>query len=110
MLIGLVLLTVGVALLGYVVTARQPSPVASRLTAGVPSATELADSSDPGEAQVMRVHSALGDAVLAALPDEHGLTSAPLEVLPPRSDPKVVLAYEDEAEEEEGPHRRLVFW
>ena len=115
MLTGLVLLAVGAALLGYVVTARQPAPVqapstASRQKSLAPSAAaastsvapeaEVLDSSDTDETLVMRVHSVLGDAVLEPLP-EIPLPAEPAEVVVPRADPRVVVAYEDEAEAEE---------
>jgi len=115
MLTGLVLLAVGAALLGYVVTARQPQPVdapsASRPKSSTPNSpasssvapkAEVEDLADTAETQVMRVRSTpLSDAVLEPPPNEIGLASAPVEHLPPRSDPTVVVAYEDEAEEEE---------
>jgi protein phosphatase len=101
MLIGLVLLAVGAALLGYVVTARQPAPATDPLTGGAPPTTDPVASAQADEARVMRVHSALSDAVLEPLADEPSLVPAD-EFVPPRTDPRVVVAYEDEAEEEEG--------
>jgi serine/threonine protein phosphatase PrpC len=50
---------------------------------------------------VMRVHSTLSDAVLDPLPEEIALAPISVEVAAPRADAKVVVAYEDEAEEEE---------
>jgi len=51
----------------------------------------------------MRVHSTLSDAVLEPLPDEDEIALAPVSVefVAPRSDAKVVVAYEEEAAEEE---------
>jgi len=124
MLTGLVLLAVGAALLGYVVTARQPQPVdapsASRPKSSTPNSpasssvapkAEVEDLADTAETQVMRVRSTpLSDAVLEPPPNEIGLASAPVEHLPPRSDPTVVVAYEDEAEEEEATSPLARIW
>jgi len=122
MLIGLVLLAIGVALLGYVVTAGQTPPAnspsaASGLKASVPSrppaagrSPDLGDSTDTDDTQVMRVHAPLSDAVLEDCPEVEDLSSAVLESAPPHGDPKVVVAYEDEAEEEEhtSPQARIL--
>ena len=130
MLTGLVLLAVGAALLGYVITARQPAAVEapnSRLKSSRPGAAressrpstgsdseppvvEIEDLSDTAETQVMRVRSALGNAVLDPLPDELALAPMPVEYVPLRADPRVVVAYEDEAEEEEAtsPQARIL--
>lgn len=101
MLFGLVLLAVGVALLGYVVTARQPAPAGRELTRSVRPPAHSVNPPELDEAKVMRVHARLSDAVLAPPPDESSL-APPVEFVTPRSDPRVVVAYEDEAEEEEG--------
>jgi len=121
MLIGFVLLAVGVALLGYVVAARQPQQPDLQSSASAPE--EIAESppavacaspvldasSATDEAQVMRVHSPLGSAVLEA----HPATALPpdgMELVPAPGASKVVVAYEDEAEEEENtsPQARIL--
>ena len=124
MLTGLVLLAVGAALLGYVVTARQPAgsdaasasrpkSLAPQLhpLSSAPSAVDVDDSGDTDETLRMRVHATLADAVLddrplndVTLAPESGGRAAP------RSDARVVVAYEDEAEEEErtSPQARIL--
>jgi protein phosphatase len=114
-LTGLVLLAVGAALLGYVVTARQPTAndaaSASRpkslapkphSRSSAPSAVDVDDPSDTDETLLMRVHSTPANAVLDN-PPLNDLTLAPESTgrAAPRSDARVVVAYEDEAEEEE---------
>jgi serine/threonine protein phosphatase PrpC len=124
MLTGLVLLAVGVALLGYVVTARQPATAGApgrdrelkSFAAGaleprsVPPTSNADDSPELDDALTLRLHSALGDAVLEPLPDAQALSAPPVAVPTPRWDPKVVVAYEDEAEESEGtsPQARIL--
>jgi len=110
MLIGILLLAVGVALLGYVVTARQPAPAAPQLTDSAQLDPDHAAPIDLNDAHVVRVHSALGDAVLAPFRDENPVPSAAVESVAPRSVPRVVVAYEDEADEEEGtsPQARIL--
>src|SRR6188768_4200335 len=110
MLIGLTLLAVGVTLLGYVVTAGQSTPTPSEQTGGVPPATDLQDPLGTAETLVMRARSALGGAQPTALPDQPRPAKPSREFPAPRWDPRVVLAYEDEAEEEEGtsPEARIL--
>ena len=123
MLIGFFLLAVGVALLGYVVVARQPPPrskppsaasqpqvSAKSRPAEAPAPTALDDSSDTDETQVMRLHSPLGSAVLEAPPDIEELPAADVKLVSPQCASKVVVAYEDEAEEEENtsPQARIL--
>jgi PPM family protein phosphatase len=127
MLIGLVLLALGVALLGYVVTARQPAVTERpnavskpkslaprpRPASHKPPAPDALDSADGDmdDTLVMRVHSTLAHAVLDPLPDEVGLSPASARpVVAPRSDARVVVVYEDEAEAEEAtsPQARIL--
>src|SRR4051794_40233064 len=108
MLIGFALLAVGAALLGYVVIARQPEATAPRPKSlapsarSVPPAVRLEDTSDNDETLVMRVRSSSSDAVLGPSSEPRPLSMPPVEFAVPRPDPKVVLAYEDDAQEEEG--------
>jgi PPM family protein phosphatase len=116
MLIGFALLAVGAALLGYVVIARPPAATAARpksLVPGAPSvrpAVEVEDTSDTDETQLMRVRSTLSEAVLGPSSVPRPASSSPVEFALPRSDPKVVLAYEDDAEQEEStsPQARIL--
>src|SRR6185369_11604330 len=103
MLIGLALLTVGAALLGYVVTTRQPAPPPTRPKSlaprprSAPPAAALAaaeDTSDQDETLVMRVQSTLSDAVLAPISERNLLPAAPNQFPVPRSAPRVIVAYE----------------
>jgi len=120
MLTGLALLAVGAALLGYVAFARQPAAapakaksIAPGRRSSRPPPEELQDPSDCDETLVMRVRSPLSDAVLAPISDARPLipaaaASAPSS--PPRSVPKVVVAYEQAADEEEAtsPRARIL--
>jgi protein phosphatase len=124
MLIGLALLAIGVALLGYVVTARQPTPAdgpsafnklkssapGPRVPHSGPAAVEPEEFGDMDETLVMRVHSSLSNAVLDPLSEQKILPATPVEVVPARSDAKVIVAYEEEAEEEErtSPQARIL--
>jgi serine/threonine protein phosphatase PrpC len=115
MLMGLVLLAVGVALLGYVVVARQPQPTPttsqpSTSTKSPLPVVELEDSSDTDETQVMRVHAPLESAALEAVPEVEELPAADLTPIAPTITSKVIVAYEDEAEEEENtsPQARIL--
>ena len=119
MLTGLALLAVGAALLGYVVLARQPSApparpqsLAPRPRTSRPPAPDVEDVSDTAVTQIMRVRSTLGNAVLEALPDDQALDLTPVAVAPiaPRSATKVVVAYEEAADEEEAtsPQARIL--
>ncbi|HKO51256.1 MAG TPA: protein phosphatase 2C domain-containing protein [Polyangiaceae bacterium] len=125
MLTGLVLLAIGAALLGYVVAGRQPAAIEAPSTANAlkssrpgaaasnsvaPEQADVEDLSDMAETQVMRVRSTLGNAVLEPLSDELGLAAPAIEYVPPRADPKVNVAYEEEAEEEEAtsPQARIL--
>jgi len=107
MLIGLALLAVGVALLGYVVTARQPATAGSEQQAGEPPSSAAHDSSDTDQTLVMRMRSALGEAIH---PDQHRPAKPSREFPAPRWDPRIVVAYEDEAQEEENtsPQARIL--
>jgi serine/threonine protein phosphatase PrpC len=116
MLIGFALLAVGAALLGYVVIARQPAPAAPRPKSlaprarSLPPTAEVEDTSDSDETLVMRVRSTLSDAVLGPASEPRPLSTPPLELAMPRTDPKVIVAYEDDAEEEErtSPQARIL--
>ncbi|HEY0469573.1 MAG TPA: protein phosphatase 2C domain-containing protein [Polyangiaceae bacterium] len=117
MLIGLALLAVGAALLGYVVTTRQtaaappskPQSLAPRAQSA-PPAVDADDSSDQDETLVMRVQSTLSSAVLAPISDRNVLLAPLDESAAPRAAPRVVVAYEDEADEEEStsPRARIL--
>ena len=94
MLIGLALLAIGVALLGYVVTARQPTPAdgpsafnklkssapGPRVAHSGPAAVEPEESGDMDETLVMRVHSSLSNAVLDPLSEQKILPATPVAV------------------------------
>lgn len=116
MLIGIALLAVGAALLGYVAIARQPVGPAPRPKSLAPKAGSLApvapsaDPSDTDETQVMRVRSTLSDAVLEPAFDDLILDLTPTEIDKPRADPKVVIAYEEDADQEEStsPQARIL--
>jgi len=122
MLIGLALLAVGAALLGYVVTTRQPAPPPSRPKSlaprprSAPPAVAVAvavaaeDTSDQDETLVMRVQSTLSDAVLAPISERNLLPAAPDQFPVPRSAPRVIVAYEEDADEEEStsPQARIL--
>jgi len=115
MLVGLALLAVGAALLGYVVTTRQPAPAADKpkfsapRSASAAPAADAEDSSDQDETLVMRVQSTLSCAVLAPISDRTPLAAPPPSPAP-RSSPRVVVAYEDDADEEEStsPQARIL--
>ncbi len=96
MQIGLALLAVGAALLGYVVTTRQPAPAAGKPKSLAPRARsappgfDAGDAADPDEALLIRVQSTLSCAVLDLVPDGTEL-SAPLGEFPaPNSTPRVI--------------------
>ena len=116
MLIGFALLAVGAALLGYVVIARQPAatPTSRKSLAprapSLPPALESEEPADSDQTLVMRVRSTLGSAVLEPLPDERLVAVPAMNYVVPRSDPKVVVAYQDDADEEEStsPHARML--
>jgi serine/threonine protein phosphatase PrpC len=122
MLTGLALLAVGTALMGYVVLARQPSAPTARpkslaprpLTNRPPRAeVEPEDTSDTDQTLVMRVRSTLGNAVLESLPDDEVMevfVPPPAPRVSPSSAPKVVVAYEEAADEEEAtsPQARIL--
>src|SRR3954471_6363654 len=104
MLIGFALLAVGAALLGYVVIARPPAPAGSRPKSlaprarSLPPSAEVEDTSDSDETLVMRVRSRLSDAVLEPASEPRPLSTPPVESAVPHKDPKVIVAYEDDAE------------
>jgi len=116
MLVGLALLAVGVALLGYGVTARRPSAPPPRPKSLAPKGRSRPPSaapeepSDADETLVVRVRSTLGSAVLEPLTDDQISEVMPTEIMSPRSDPKVVVAYEEDADEEEStsPQARIL--
>jgi len=116
MLIGIALLAVGAALLGYVVAARQPAPTARRPNSLAPRARSApppesaVDASDTDETLVMRVRSTLTDAVLEPIVEELLVPEPPVELVERPSDPKVVVAYEEDADEEEStsPQARIL--
>ena len=116
MLIGLVLLALGAALLGYVVTARPPTPtpirpksLAPRSRSAPPEAT-VEELTYLDETLVMRLQSNLSDAVLPPLVDDLALLPPSAESSAPRLDPKIVVAYEEDADEEEltAPQARIL--
>ena len=110
MLIGLTLLAVGVTLLGYVVTAGQSTPTPSEQTGDIPPATDSQDPLGTAKTLLMRVRSAPGNAPLTALPDPQRPAKPSREFPAPRWDPRVVVAYEDEAQETESrsPEARIL--
>lgn len=120
MLTGLALLAVGAVLLGYVVLTRQPAAPAPRPKSLSPSPrasrsppVEVEDTSDTDETLVMRVRSTPGNAVLEPLPDGRlmeALAPPPVPRASPSSAPKVVVAYEEAADEEEStsPQARIL--
>lgn len=110
MLIGFVLVAVGIALIGYVAIPR-PSRTrrSGRRELGlvatgappIPAASDpIEDPADTAETQVIRIQPSLSDAVLLD-PSDVMLIPPAVESEPRRADPKVVVAYEAEAEAEE---------
>jgi len=116
MLIGLALLAVGAALLGYVVISRQPTPAPVRpkslapRSRSAPPEASVDELTDPNDALVLRVHSNLSDAVLPVLTDDVALLEPSIESMAPRLAPKLVVAYEEEADEDEqtSPQARML--
>src|SRR5436190_408853 len=124
MLTGLALLAFGAALLGYVALARRPDATPARPKSLAPRShtsrpppreveVKAEDTSDADQTHVMRVRSTLGNAALEPLPDarlSEGPFPPPVEFAAPRLDPKVVVAYEESADEEEStsPQARIL--
>jgi len=124
MLMGLGLLALGVALLCYVVTAREPTPDSNQARAlgpnsrpnpprqamagGLRAAAESASLSD--DTQVLRVRAAAFEGAQVDPPRAAELVPPASENPPLCAEPSVLVSYEAEAEEEEAtsPYARIL--